>query len=486
MNKSYTTFRTNDKELQKLYNKAEETELGNIKDFAGRKVLIEGGGYTSIWLETQPMGGEMYAKRNLETALNNQLFFMDYQREDGRIAGQISCGKDGRITPIFTHYQGNCFPMHAINVYYLAEQKKDYLEYLYSSLERFDKHLWDTRDSDGDGCLENWCVWDLGEDNSARLEGFPHGWDKEYPPEGTKAPYESMDFMGYSHENRRALADISDILGNGKGDYWRTQAKAVKDKMKSYLWREDRGAFFDRDNQNNFTDTLYQGNVKVMYYGCFDQHCADRFIDEHLLNPEEFWTPFPLTSIAVNDPCFRNEKVNNWSGQPQSLTYQRSIIALEQYGRYNLIPILAEKYINVVAKSGCFTQQYDPYTGETNLGWGKGDYGPSILTVLEFVSRLYGVHKQRNTIYWGAYASGFDSEYTYGINGREYTVKISDGKAYGFVDNKQVFDVTTDTRLFTDVNGENIIVVNTGKEREITCCGKTVTLATNQKANITL
>lgn len=100
---------------------------------------------------------------------------MDCQREDGRIPGQISC-EDGKLDPIFTHYQGNCFPRHALNMYYLAEQKKDYLEYLYSTLEKFDKHLWDTRDSDGDGCLEVWCMWDLGEDGSERLKGFHGGW----------------------------------------------------------------------------------------------------------------------------------------------------------------------------------------------------------------------------------------------------------------------------------------------------------------------
>ena len=59
------SFETNDGLLQKLMDTAEKKALENLKDFAGRKVLIEGGGYEKIWLETQPMGGEMYAKRDL-------------------------------------------------------------------------------------------------------------------------------------------------------------------------------------------------------------------------------------------------------------------------------------------------------------------------------------------------------------------------------------------------------------------------------------
>ena len=35
-------------------------------------------------------------------------------------------------------------------------------------LEKFDQYLWRTRDSDGDGCLESFCVYDTGEDNALR------------------------------------------------------------------------------------------------------------------------------------------------------------------------------------------------------------------------------------------------------------------------------------------------------------------------------
>jgi hypothetical protein len=82
-------FQTSDTLLQKLMDTAERKSLENLKDFAGHTVLIEGGGYEKIWLETQPMGGEMYAKRNMEAALNNQLLFMESIRQDGRIPGSI-------------------------------------------------------------------------------------------------------------------------------------------------------------------------------------------------------------------------------------------------------------------------------------------------------------------------------------------------------------------------------------------------------------
>ena len=45
----------------------------NLNRFGGDLVLVEGGGYEKIWLETQPGGGEMYAPFNLE-AVNDPAF----------------------------------------------------------------------------------------------------------------------------------------------------------------------------------------------------------------------------------------------------------------------------------------------------------------------------------------------------------------------------------------------------------------------------
>lgn len=71
-------FETADPLLARLVPQAEKKCLTNIKDFGPDKVLVEGGGYEKIWLETQPMGGAMYATRNFTVGLNNSLLFMKH------------------------------------------------------------------------------------------------------------------------------------------------------------------------------------------------------------------------------------------------------------------------------------------------------------------------------------------------------------------------------------------------------------------------
>lgn len=251
------SFETNDGLLQKLMDTAEKKSLENLKDFAGRKVLIEGGGYEKIWLETQPMGGEMYAKRDLEAGLNNNLLFMECQREDGRIPGSIAM-IDGVLTPQFNKFQGFCFPAPAMNMYYLTGKEPGYLELLYGTLERFDAYLWRVRDSDGDGCLETWCKYDTGEDHAVRYGDAPDAWTEETPPEGCQAvPMASVDIMSFSYASRETMAEICrEWKDEEKERRWRLKAKEVQDKIKEYLWNEERGACFDRDKHHKVMDVL--------------------------------------------------------------------------------------------------------------------------------------------------------------------------------------------------------------------------------------
>lgn len=456
------TFRTSDELLQKLVTTAEEKSLENLKDFAGRTVLIEGGGYEKIWLETQPMGGEMYAKRNMEAGLNNQLLFMECQREDGRIPGSIAM-IDGVLTPQFNKFQGFCFPAPALNMYYLIGKDQDYLEQLYTALERFDAYLWKVRDSDGDGCLETWCKYDTGEDHAMRYGDAPDAWTEEVPPQGCKVvPMASIDIMSYSFSARDTLAEICHIMGKEEREKsWARKARLVQRKIKEYLWNEKRGACFDRDKNHRMLPTLIHNSLRAMYWRSLTPRMADRFVKEHLLNPEEFWTRMPLPSVAVNDPLFRNVTTNNWSGQAEALTYQRAIRALENYGYEWIIPLLGRKLFEAIGDKCVFVQQYDPFTGvpsSVSLEGEQDAYGPAMLSVLEYTSRMYGVHMEKEQLYWGT-MGGYESSYEQIWGDRVFRIENHKNGAVGYVDGRKVFEAGPNLRIVTDLQG-NLLKVD--------------------------
>jgi hypothetical protein len=488
------TFKTTDVKLQRLFDAAQAKSALNIVQFTPTmKVLVEGGGYGNAWIETQPMGGEMYAKRNLEVALNNQLVFILCQRSDGRLPGMVISSTKAaemlaekvpeamiwmpkvKILADFEMFQGYCFPGPAWRMYFWIGKDKDYLRKLYKALEAHDAYLWQTRDSNGDGILETWCVWDTGEDGSSRLytRNAPYRWPFDFPPNPEKVknpnrywsgipqpdqvlvPFASMDVMSYSYDGRNTLTKIAEELGNGRAEFWRKQAEQVRGQLIKALWDPSRKACFDRDRNNKRLNELIHNNLRVMYHGAFTQSMADKFIKHHLLNPDEFWTPLPLPSIAFNDPLYRDIGGNNWSGQPQGLTYQRAIGALENYGHFAEVSLLGKKLIPVLIRNDYkFSQQLDAQTGKDEARRKRDGYGPMMLAALEYISRMYGIHLDlaSSKVWWSSLG---EREFNYTQKwGQQTWSMISKKDTFSArLNGKELFSCTAGLRVVTDLKG---------------------------------
>lgn len=470
-------FNTSASWLKELFDRCEMYCLHNTAVFTDKKVLREGSDYDGVWLETQPMGGEMYAKRDMETALNNQLIFMENQRKSGRLPGMIKYGEPFLLQISYDWLQGFCFPIPAFKMYYLIGKDREYLLKLYDTLKGFDDYLWSCRDSDGDGCLESWCTWDTGEDNSMRFTkyGVKDGGfgGEDAPVKSGKLPYESMDVMSYSCQARAVLAKISSLLGNDETQMWMDKAQAIRDKIRDYLWVEEKNACFDRDCNNEFMNVLTHNNLRCMYYGAFSQDMADRFISSHLFNPDEFWTYIPLPSIAANDPCFTNINFNNWGGQVMGLTYQRAIQALEQYGHLTEIRMLGKKWISLLRDKKKLVQQYDPfdgtpcvtrseglapegeetvrYEGVTTLG--PEGYGPTILSALEYISLLCGVNIAFEKVVWSSITDWQETSYTQHMYGNDFLLEQNGKYMTAKIDGKEIFTCTSGIQVVTDLSG---------------------------------
>ncbi len=488
-------FETSHPGMQRLYRAGGEKLAMNVTDFGeGFPILVEGGGYGNAWLETQPMGGEMHAKANLQLALNNQVVFMLAQRADGRLPGMVvpwsriaehAWDRKGfppgyvpvpewKLVADHEMFQGYCFPDPAWRMYFWIGKDRAYLQDLYAALKAHDAYLWRTRDSNGDGLLESWCVWDTGEDASMRYyrRGAKDSWPYEKAPgtddpalpklaEDARVPFQSMDVMSYSYSGRAVLARISEELGNGEAGHWEQAAEEVRRRIIAKLWNPGRHACFDLDRHGRPLDDLIHNNLRCMWFGSFTQEMADAFIRHHLLNPDEFWGEVPLASIAKNDPMFFSHPNNNWSGQPQGLTYQRAIGALENYGHVAELSLIGAKLFPILIRNGCrFTQQLDPVTGEAMAG--KDGYGPMILAMQEYVARMHGIHVdvEHGRVWWSGLdleGEAFAAMRQWG--GRRFELKARDGALMAMVDGKPVFESALGCRVVTDLDGRLLEVV---------------------------
>jgi len=320
------------------------------------------------------------------------------------------------------------------------------------------------RDSDKDGCLESWCKYDTGEDHAMRYADAPDAWTEEVPPTGCEVvPMASIDIMSFSYSARDTLSQICEITGNSdRAKAWALKAMEVQTKIKNYLWSEEVGACLDRDRYHKVMPTLIHNSLRAMYWNSLTQDMADRFVTEHLLNPKEFWTPMPLPSVAVNDPLFRNVTTNNWSGQAEALTYQRAIRALELYDYDRIVPLLGRKLFEAIGEECRFVQQYDPFTMQPSLVSLEGEqdaYGPAMLSVMEYTARMYGVHIEREEIYWGT-CSGAECTYEQEWGDNLYRIVNNGNGAEGYVNGTLKFKAPKNMKIITDLSGNVLRTVS--------------------------
>jgi len=450
-------FSCDDPRLQRLYDSAERKMKENIRDFQGRKVLVEGAGYEKIWLETQPMGGEMNYFRHPESAKNNIMFFMENMREDGRMPGSIQCS-NGRIIPQYDKLQGFCFARPALRLYDLLLEEDaaegtakapEYLENLRYCLEKFDAWLHKTRDIWHTGVLASFCVYDTGEDNALRYGDAPcYHLPDEAPSGYSNVPMMSMDVTGYSYACRDTLAKIAARTGDAEKEaFWNKRKNETRDALMKILWNNEKKACFDRWKDGTVNPVLCHNTIRCMYYGILPAAAAREFIRAHLGNEKEFDTPYPVPSVAVCDPLFRNIPGNNWSGQSQALTWQRLLDAEDFYTDRTAVKRLAERIFDTVILNDGFYQQYDPFTGLH--GGGTDGYGPAILSVLRAFDMTSGICRRGNTVSFNT-RKGLLFECTMVTPLHTFSLKCDGIRAEADMD-----------------NGRSIISFNAGEERKL-------------------
>jgi hypothetical protein len=365
--------------LQRVFDAVTLANLKNEERMPdGRRVLVEGDIWRGgLWLETQPMGGTMYGKFDLEIARNNMEVVIDGQLENGKLPSLSLL--DGNLWNGSIGF--NSVAQYGLDLYYLLNKDSAFLDKLENALTRYDEYLWAHRDRrNQNGLLEAYGTTDTGEDgqdnNRVPLSRDPDG-----------RFVDSVSVTADSYANRAVLAKIAEIKGDeSKRQKWQALADELQQRAKKAFWVPERKAAFDLDPSGEILPALNQLNIRTMTQGMFTQEMAEDFVRSHLMNPEEFFTPYPIPSTAINDPTFHNvedaSEYATWSGPSMGLTLQRSVKALENYGFYVEIGKIGERLLNRIGREPVkFPVQFNPLTGEAvarhRTVWadGPGDNG---------------------------------------------------------------------------------------------------------------
>lgn len=380
---------------------------GNIRTVPSydRPVLFEGAVYPGIWQECGPHEGLVYgtlakyvsasdpAKTPLAAAKNNHMAFFALQREDGQLPASIKVTEAGygqiqMVVPI------------AATAWELSQLTGDdeLLVAAYKACSRWDAWLRRYRNTRGTGLVEGFCTYDTGHDNSPRWKGVPNRCpdaDARKFPTGVGVPRLCPDLSATVYGGRVALAAMAKALGKpDEAARWETEAEELRLLILSKLYDPQDAAFYDLDSENKVvrvrSDVISRvlGEHVLRMSDAHDRAIFEAVWTRQIHNPKAFWAPYPLTSVAMDDPTFvRPIPRNSWGGATQALTALRAPRWMDHYGKGAELKQMMHKWCEAIMRNIEFRQQMDPMTGDFTQKDPSG-YSPAALVFLDYARRL--------------------------------------------------------------------------------------------------
>lgn len=405
-------FPSNDPRWRRTWDAALTALAGNIHTMPRypHPVLVEGSVYPGIWQECAPQEGLVYGTLSryitpeskdvepLKVARNNHMAFFALQRPDGQLPASVKLadpiqdpggyGQIQMVVPI------------AATAWELSQLTGDdeLLVSAYNACSRWDAWLREYRDTRKTGLVEGFCTYDTGHDNSPRWKGIPNRCpdaDARKCPDLPTMPRLCPDLSATAYGGRVALAQMAAALAKqNEADRWQADAETIRRLIIDKLYDPKDAAFYDLDAQNHFVRVRSDVISRVLgehVLKLSDPKDAAIFEDvwtRQIHNPKAFWAPYPLTSIAMDDPTFvRPIPRNSWGGASQALTALRAPRWMAYYGKQAELNHLMRQWCEAISRHTEFRQQMDPLTGDFTQADPSG-YSPAALVYLDFVRRL--------------------------------------------------------------------------------------------------
>lgn len=380
---------------------------GNVQEvpkFAA-PVLFEGSVYHGIWQECGPHESLVYAGlakyvapradglTPVDLSLNAHRAFFTLQKQDGQLPAfmwrsEVGFAQIQMVVPI------------AATAWELAQMahNEEFLAMAYAACSRWDAWLRRYRNTRGTGLVEAFCGYDTGEDGSPRWKTVPKqcpGADARRCAKGPGLPRLCPDLSATVYGARMALAQMAAHLEKSdEAQQWREDAEAIRRLIVEKLWCAEDASFYDVDAEGEFVRVRGMQNARVLGAHVLRlEERSDRAVFEtvwkrQLHNPNAYWAPYPLTSIALDDPLFvRPIPWNSWGGASQALTALRTLRWMDHYGKSEAQRVLMHRWNSAILREGGFLCQVNPQTGVFTKP-DPGGYSPTALVFLEFARRL--------------------------------------------------------------------------------------------------
>lgn len=308
--------------------------------------------YVGVWQWDAYFHALAYSYVDQKLAEDQLRILLDHQRDDGMIPDALHDeGVVMRLSlPNSTQEVDVTKPpliAWAALKLYAASGHRDFLDEIYEPVVRWTNWWFENNDDDRDGIVQ------YNHPNSSGLDDNPL-WDEGMP-------VESPDINTYLVMQCEALSKIADILGlSEEAVSWRSRADALTQRLVDQLWDEQAGVFWAMRGHKP-VKVLTPFNLYPLLTGRLPPEITRRLVG-HLLSRDEFWTKYPIPSVAHGDPKFDPNQM--WRGPTWVNINYLFIEGLARCGYLDLARELRDKTLNLLMQHDDIYEYYNPDTGD--------------------------------------------------------------------------------------------------------------------------
>jgi hypothetical protein len=223
----------------------------------------------------------------------------------------------------------------------------EFLGEIYPSLVRWNSWWFLMNDDDADGLVQYNHPYSSGLDDSPLWD---HG-----------LPVASPDINTYLCIQMDALAVVAEALDKfGEANIWRQRARNVAQRMVRDLYDPEAGLFWAMHDHKPIPEVTLL-NLFPLWTGRLPKVMQENIL-AHLINPDEFWTNYPLSTVARNSSSYDPDTM--WRGPTWVNMNYIFIEALTKVGLRDLANELRDRTLDLIAQHSGIYEFYNSETGE--------------------------------------------------------------------------------------------------------------------------
>ena len=257
-------------------------------------------------------------------------------------------------------------PLIAWAVDRITDNKED-LDEFYPKLKKY--YLWLENNRKLENGLYRWkSGGESGMDNSPRFDpipGIPPTSETfNLNPATLSSTTAHIDLSAMMALFASSMASIAKKTGRFEEvEYWDKKHSEIKTLVNDLLYDKLDGFYYDREISGEWHRVKTVASFWPLTAGIAEPEMA-KSMAAHAMNPEEFFTPMPIPTVAANDPTFC---FNYWRGPVWINTSYAALIGLKRMGYEEEAKVIGHRVVNGIKteliRTGHLWEMYDPYAG---------------------------------------------------------------------------------------------------------------------------